>query len=168
MADRPHPGLKYEPVEQLDRTKVTFDNFAVEDPNGEHLGKMEGIILDVSNAVPVYVVVNAGGWFRTKHFLIPIGHAALDSESRKLIADVPKARVKRFPGFDLDLFPKLTQDDFDRMADEIARVCCPDLAIDPSAAVARVEIWAHYRTPAWWDRDFYRPDPVEEESRRSR
>jgi hypothetical protein len=51
----------------------------------------------------------------------------LDSESRKLVADLPKTRVKRFPGFDPDIFSKLTQDDLDRMADDVGRVCCPDL-----------------------------------------
>ena len=45
------------------------------------------------------VVVEAGHWFKHKHFLIPIGHIALETGARRLVADVPKARVERFPGF---------------------------------------------------------------------
>jgi hypothetical protein len=155
--DRPRPGLTYVPVKELDRSKM-FDNFTVKDQAGEKLGKLEGFIIDVDSARPYYVVVNAGGWFRSKHFLMPIGHVALDYESRVLTADVPKERVKRFPGFDLDTFPQLTQADLDRMAEEIGRACCPDHVLEPAELlVSQLEIWAHYGTPAWWNRDFYRP-----------
>jgi len=156
----PRPSLKYVPVKELDRSKMSFENFTVEDPAAEKFGKLEGFIIDVDKAIPYYVVVNAGGWFHSKHVLVPIGHVALDSESKRLIADVSKERVKRFPGFDLDLFPKLTGEDLDRMADEIASVCCPDLiVIEPAEFVSRVEVWAHYRTPVWWDTRFYTDRP---------
>ena len=47
------------------------------------------------------------------------------------------------------------------------------LLTEPGELVTRVELWAHYRTPAWWDATFYteRPrtgegTPSETESRR--
>jgi len=164
--DHPRPGLKYVTVGELDRSKKSFQNFAVDDPAGETLWKLEGFILDTDNASPYYVVVNAGGWFRSKHVLVPIGHVALDTESKKLIADVPKERVKRFPGFDLNLFPQLTPQDLDRMAEEIAAVCCPDVIV-PGEMISRVEVWAHYRTPTWWDQGFYAEQPRTGEDARS-
>lgn len=151
--DHPRPSLKYISVKDLDRTKISFEDFDVDDPTGEKLGSLEGFIVDVDKSVPYYVVVNAGGWFRSKHVLVPIGHVALDSESKKLIADVPKERVKRFPGFDLDLFPTLAQGDLDRMADDIAQACCPDETVAPGV-VSHFEMWAHYRTPEWWDESY--------------
>jgi hypothetical protein len=164
--DHPRPGLKYMPVEELDRSKMTFENFTVKDQAGEKLGKLEGFIIDVNSARPYYVVVNAGGWFRSKHLLIPIGHVALDYDSRVLIADLPKERVKRFPGFDLDVFPEVTEADLDRMAEEIGRVCCPDKVIEPAELlVSQLEVWAHYGTPAWWNTDFYRPQHSDEQAR---
>jgi PRC-barrel domain len=159
--DHPRPGLRYISVDELDREKKTFDGFTVEDPAGEKLGKLEGFILDVNAARPYYIVVNAGGWFRSKHFLLPIGHAALDSESRRLVADVTKDHVKRYPGFDLDEFKKLSDDDLYRLAQQTVAACCPDEAIDRSApAISRFEVWAHYRTPTWWDSSYYNPSRV--------
>jgi PRC-barrel domain protein len=155
--DHPRPGLRYVNVDDLDSGKKTFADFTVEDPAAEKLGKLEGFVIDVDAARPYYVVVNAGGWFHTKHFLLPIGHVALDSESRNLITDVAKERVKRFPGFDLDLFPKMTQQDLDQMAAEISAVCCPDFVIEPAELVSNFEVWAHYETPTWWDASFYNP-----------
>lgn len=165
--DHPRPGLKYVPVKDLDRSKTSFENFTVDDPSSEKLGSLEGFIIDVDQALPFYVVVNAGGWFRSKHVLVPIGHVTLDSESKKLIADVSKEQMKRFPGFDLSVFPQLKQQDLDRMAEEIARVCCPDLVIEPTEVVSSVEVWAHYRTPSWWDRSFYTQRPLTSDDARS-
>src|SRR5205823_384845 len=104
---------------------------------------------------PYYLVVNAGSWFRSKHVLIPVGHAALDTESHKLIADVPKERITQFPGFDLDVFPTLKREELDRMAQDIVGVCCPNQAV-------AVEVWGHYRTPTWWDPSFYTQDQRDE------
>src|SRR5262245_56884428 len=102
--DHPRPELKYVTVDELDKSKTTLENFKVVDPAREQLGKLEGFIFNTRQALPYYLVVNAGGWFRSKHVLIPVGHAALDGESRTITADVAKDRVKRFPGFDLQKF----------------------------------------------------------------
>ncbi|HZR26870.1 MAG TPA: PRC-barrel domain-containing protein [Vicinamibacterales bacterium] len=161
--DHPRPGLRYISVSELDGDRRTFDGFTVDDPAGEKLGKLEGFILDVNSARPYYVVCDAGGWFRSKHFLLPIGHVALDSESRKLIADVTKDHVRRYPGFDLDEFKKLSEDDLYRIAQGMAAECCPNEAIDRSQpAYTRFEIWSHYRTPTWWDSSYYQPSGVKE------
>ena len=160
----PRPSLKYVAVKEPRHSRMSFENFTVEDPQREKLGKLEGFILDVDQDTPYYVVVDAGNWFRSKHVLIPIGHVTLDSESKRLITDVPQERIKRFPGFDLALFPTLTQKDLDRMADEIARVCCPDLVIDSTEFVSRLDVWAHYRTPTWWDKDFPADRPLTDQT----
>ena len=163
--DHPRPGLRYISVAELDGEKKTFDGFTVEDPAGETLGKLDGFILDVDAVRPYYAVVDAGGWFRSKHFLLPIGHAALDSESRTLVADVTKDHVKRYPGFDLDQFQKLSDEDLHQMALQMAASCCPGEAIDRAQpAIARFEIWSHYRTPSWWDANYYRPRDVSDRS----
>jgi len=156
--DHPRPGLRYLTVHDLDGDGETFEDFTVHDPNGDNLGLLEGFIINVNDGRPCYVVVDAGGWFRAKHFLLPIGHATLDSESRSLVADLTKEHVKRFPGFDLDEFKKMSDEDLYRAAQQIVASCCPDEAIDADMpAEARFTIWAHYRTPAWWDERYSKP-----------
>jgi hypothetical protein len=91
--------------------------------------------------------------------LIPIGHAALDSEARKLVVDVPKERMKQFPGFDLDVFPTVSSDELSRMARDIASVCCPEEA-GAVAGVTEISVWAHYRTPLWWDVSYWSEKPT--------
>ncbi len=150
--DHPRPGLRYVSVKDLDGDKQTFEDFTVDDPGGEKLGVLKGFVLNVNDAQPYYAVVDAGGWFKAKHFLLPIGHVALDSESHRLIADISKDHVKRYPGFDLDEFEKMSDEDLYQMAQQMVSSCCPAESVDRSApSETRFAIWAHYRTPTWWD-----------------
>jgi len=156
--DHPRPGLRYVSVKDLDGGQNSFEDFTVEDPSGEKLGVLKGFILDVNDARPYYLVADAGGWFKAKHFLLPIGHAALDSESHRLVADITKDHVKRYPGFDLDEFKKMSDDDLYRIAQQMVASCCPEQTMDAGApSTARFEIWAHYRTPTWWDARYSAP-----------
>jgi PRC-barrel domain len=161
--DHPRPGLRYVSVHDLHDDRQIFEDTTVHDPNGERLGLLEGFILNVNAAQPYYVVVDGGGWFKSKHFLLPIGHVVLDTDARRLMTDVTKEHVKRYPGFDLDEFKKMSDDDLYRMSQQIVASCCPDEAVDRNApAEARFAVWAHYRTPTWWDASYY--DPSREKS----
>lgn len=56
------------------------------DARGETIGEVDGFIVDVRSERPFYVVVNAGGWFKSKYFLLPIGEVTLDAKRRQMIA----------------------------------------------------------------------------------
>src|SRR5205823_14113867 len=85
--DHPYPWLKYLPADDLDDETVDFDGMKVEDPSGNTLGKVEGFIVDSDSGRPYYSVIDAGGWFKSKHFLLPVGHVRLDAERKILMAD---------------------------------------------------------------------------------
>jgi hypothetical protein len=100
------------------------------------------------------VVVGSGGWFRHKHFLLPIGHVALAPAGDRLVADLAKDRIERFPGFDKDEFKTMSEDDLTALEAPTLAACCPD---DVAVQVVAWET-AHYTYPTWWESDFYRPD----------
>jgi PRC-barrel domain len=158
--DHPRPWLRYVDADDLDSSasELTFDDMRVYGTDAEKLGSVEGFIVDGSTGRPYYVVVDAGGWFKSKHFLVPIGHVAFDSEEKRLVVDLTRDRVHNFPGFDRDEFEKLSEEDLNRMDEQIVAACCPSETVDQSAAASRYEQWSHYKSPNWWDADFYRPD----------
>jgi hypothetical protein len=149
--DHPYSWLKYLPAEDLDDQDVDFDGIKVESPSAEDLGKVEGFIVDSESGRPYYLVVDAGGWFKSKHFLLPIGHVRLDAARKALMSDVTKERVERFPGFDLSKFDKMSADDLKRLNVETLQAC----------TVAGV-VYAYSETEPYtaaWDRaDFSYPD----------
>jgi hypothetical protein len=121
--DHPLPWLRYLDADDLDDSSVDFDGMAVESPTGEHLGEVDGFVVDSSSGRPYYVVVDTSGWFKSKHFLLPIGHARFDEGNEALKADLTRERVERFPGFNKDEFDKLTPDDVKRFNDDTLRAC---------------------------------------------
>jgi hypothetical protein len=154
--DHPRPGLRYVDARDLDGSKIRFSGLEVEGTDRQKLGTVEGFILDRNSARPYYVVVNAGGWFRSKHVLVPIGYIMFDAGDKKLRADLTRERVSKFPGFDKGEFAKLSEDELKRMDDEVWNAYNPDATV-----IVRYE-HAHYRYPTWWEVDFYDPqrEPV--------
>ena len=155
--DHPRSSLKYVNAKDLDDKDLKFAGLEVDGVDGEKLGKVEGFIIDVNERRPYHVVVGSGHLFKHKHFLLPVGHVALDETRKKLIADITKERVKHFPGFDKDEFEKLSKDDLKQMANTMAAACCPDDVI----IIAEWEMADHYRYPSWWDASCYRPERIE-------
>ena len=158
--DHPRPNMKYVDAKDLDDSGLKLRGLEVDSPKGEKLGKLEGFIIDVDSGRPYHLVVGSGGWFRHKHFLLPIGHVALDPGSTKLLADITKDRVERFPGFDKDEFKKLSEADLKGMNTAMVAACCPD-------EVVGVQVWdtTHYAYPTWWEAGYYRPDRADTEFR---
>ncbi len=163
--DHPRPGLRYVDAGDLESSSVRFDGMDVESRSGEKLGDVDGFIIDVRSARPYYVVVDAGGWFTSKYFLLPVGHVGMATANDKLIADVPRDRVKRYPGFDRDEFARLSETELDRMDEQMAAACCPDEKLDRTAAASRYEQWNHYRNPSWWNTSYYHPDRADTAAR---
>jgi hypothetical protein len=154
--DHPRPWLRYVDADDLDDAAFDFDGLDVEDAAGEKLGDVDGFIIDVDSGRPYYLVVNAGGWFRSKYFLLPVGHARLDERRRVLIADLNRERVERFPGFDKDEFKQLSREELDRIAAATADICCE---VESTTVVSWHE-HPHYQQPEWWQSGYYRPEKM--------
>ena len=151
--DHPYPWLKYLPADDLEDQSVDFDGMKVASPSGEDLGKVEGFIVDADSGRPYYVAVDAGGWFKSKHFLLPVGHARFDANLKGLLADVPKERVERFPGFDLSTFDTMTVDDLKRMNVETLQACTvAGVVYSYSDKEPYTAAWdrADFSYPDWW------------------
>jgi hypothetical protein len=158
--DHPKPWLRYvdaKDLEDKDKT-LKFSGMEVDDPAGEKLGKVEGFIIDARTGRPFHVVINAGHWFKHKHVLLPVGHVMLDATGQRMIADISKERVSRFPGFDKDKFEQLSKDELRQLARTMALESgCPEEAI----VAIEWETWNEYAYPSWWDASFYRPERIE-------
>ena len=163
--DYPRAGLRYVDADDLADSAIDFDGLDVESEAGEKLGDVDGFIIDTPTGRPIYVVVDAGGWFTSKYFLVPVGHVGLDSQGKRLVADVSRERVKNFPGFDRDEFEKLTEDELSRMDERIISACCPGETIDRTTSAERYYRWVHFRSPSWWDASYYSPTRADSAAR---
>jgi hypothetical protein len=161
--DHPRPNLRYVDAKELDDTATKLRGLEVDSASGEKLGKLEGFIIDATSGRPYHVVVGSSGWFKHKHFLLPIGHVALPSAGKTLVTDLTKDRVERFPGFDKDEFKQLSEADLKRLDNTMSSTCCPDEVV--ALNLVEWETAPHLRSPTWWEADFYRPDRADKAGR---
>ena len=88
-------------------TADTLIGNAVMNHQGETLGEVEDIMLDVPRGRIAYAVMSAGGFLGIgeKLFALPWSALALDTERKCFLLDADAARIKNAPGFDKDHWP---------------------------------------------------------------
>ena len=84
----------------------------VSNAQGENLGKIEEIMIDMASGRVAYAVMSFGGimGMGEKLFAIPWKSLQLDTANKQFLLNVDKERLKNAPGFDKNAWP--------RMADE--------------------------------------------------
>ncbi|MEQ1730181.1 MAG: PRC-barrel domain-containing protein, partial [Vicinamibacterales bacterium] len=157
--NHPLPWLRYVDANRVNATNLSFDGLKVRNDAMETLGSVEGFVIDNASMRPYYVVVDSGGWFKSRNFLVPIGHSRIDDDQDALIVNIPKERIERFPGFDRDEFQTLQEDDINRMNDVICEALgdtpaayTPASYLPTTSADPLSSAWGRpaYTQPDWW------------------
>ena len=157
--------LRYLDADDVDDSVVEFDGLEVRGRDGDKLGDVNGFIVDLASSRVLYVVIDSGGWFRSRRFLAPIGHAVIDRSRPALSLDITKERLSGYPEFEESRFSEFSDSDLRAFEIRMAEICCPDEA----AGGGDSEEWGydtrrHYRQPDWWTGGAYvhaRLRPVE-------
>jgi PRC-barrel domain len=157
MATPYNSQLRYLDADDIDDSAIDFDGLDVRGADGHKLGDLDGFIVDSTSGRVYHAVVDSGGWFTSRRFLLPIGHARLDADRRALTVDVTKDRIRQYPEFDADRFRKFTDDEMRAFEQRMSVVCCPDDAQSVDAVV-QYDTLRHYSQPDWWKRDYNRAD----------
>jgi hypothetical protein len=113
--DHTKPWLKFIDAAEVSDQTLDLSHLKVRNRSGEDLGVVDGLVVDAESGRPRYVVVDAGGLFKSKHFLAPIGQIHLDSERDALVVSLTKEQIDGFPGFDTDDFAELNEEDVKRL-----------------------------------------------------
>lgn len=147
--------LRFIAAGRMRHSHVHFEGLDVRDAAGEKLGVVDGFIYDAASYRPYYIVVDSGGWFTSRQFLLPIGHAALDDTGRALRSDVGRDAIEKYPTFDPARFGVMTDADVRAFQQRTVEACCPpDAKTDLASDAWGYERWQHYRQPDWWDARF--------------
>lgn len=87
----------------------TLQGDSVVNRQGEMLGEIQDIMIDVPSGRVAYAVLSFGGFLGMgdKLFAIPWKALTLDAENEQFILDAPKERLESAPGFDKDHWPSM-------------------------------------------------------------
>lgn len=94
------------PVRRLTATSIIGDD--VENPEGEKLGSIKNLMIDINKGYIDYVVLQFGGFLGmgAKLFAIPWQELQLDPLREVFILNRDKDYLKNAPGFDEDHWPE--------------------------------------------------------------
>lgn len=87
----------------------TLEGDSVVNRQGEDLGKIKEIMIDVPRGQVAYAVLSTGGFLGIgdKYHAIPWRALTLDADHKCFILDVDKERLQNAPGFDKDNWPTM-------------------------------------------------------------
>lgn len=100
-------------------TASTLEGDSVVNQQGETLGKISEIMLDVPQGRIAYAVMSSGGFLGIgdKLFALPWKSLTLDPARKCFVMDADKSRFDNAPGFDKDHWP--SDAEFDGMGGQI-------------------------------------------------
>jgi sporulation protein YlmC with PRC-barrel domain len=87
----------------------SFEGETVVNNQGETVGEIEEVMLDVRAGRIAYAVLSVGGFLGIgeKYFAIPWRAFTMDTDNHRFILDVDKQRLENAPGFDKDHWPSM-------------------------------------------------------------
>lgn len=104
----PNSPLKYLTVTSIIKNKV-------HNRDGEKLGDIKDIMIDLTTGQIEYVVVEFGGFLGIgeKFFAIPFRLIEFDTVEEACVLDQSRETLEKAPGFDKDHWPKTNSHEFD-------------------------------------------------------
>src|SRR5262249_45756391 len=111
LAETPKPSgrLRFVPAIHAANGYGAHERLAVRSDADQELGTFDGLIIDSASQEPRYAVVDSGGLFIHRRYLLPFDVMTFDAEKRTLRADVARDIASRYPSFDPDEFAKMTE-----------------------------------------------------------
>lgn len=87
----------------------TLSSDDVYNPNGDKLGSIKELMLDIDTGRVCYVVLSFGGFLSLgeKLFAVPWSALKVDTENKRLVMDTDEEHLKNAPGFDADNWPNM-------------------------------------------------------------
>jgi sporulation protein YlmC with PRC-barrel domain len=98
-------------MEQVDKTQFltasTIKGEKVINKDGEHLGKIEDLMIDLENRRVVYAILSFGGFLGIgdKHFAIPLEALSQKPNEHAFTLDISKEVLEKAEGFDKENIP---------------------------------------------------------------
>ena len=103
------------PVERLTAASIVGDN--VENMNGEKLGSIENLMVNIKTGMVEYAVLEFGAFLGIggKLFAIPFTQLRLDADKKVFLLDRNKEFLQNVPGFDKSHWPDTNDHYYDEV-----------------------------------------------------
>lgn len=145
-----HPTSYRSRLRYLDLRDCHLDQAEVTSPAGDVLGAVDGLILDDASGRPVYVVIDSGGWFLGRRYLMPVGLLERGQDGQMLRSELTRDTLRRYPEFNPQAFLAMDDDQALRYEHRMLSAVAPSGDEDHRAGLRPdYEELQSFRTPDW-------------------
>jgi ferritin-like metal-binding protein YciE len=92
----------------------------------EHLGTLDGFIVESQGGRPLYFVIDSRGWFAGRRYVVPVGQIDVNQAGDTLFTDLTRHTLSRYPEFSPGAFAAMDDDDALRYERSLHRAFVPD------------------------------------------
>jgi len=96
--------------------------------DGDHLGTLDGFIVDSQSGRFIYYVIDSRGWFAGRRYVVPVGQIDGDDEGTTLETALTRSELARYPEFSPSAFTAMDDRDAERYERRLHRVFVPESA----------------------------------------
>jgi hypothetical protein len=114
---------------------------------GEHLGTLDGFVVDSQSGRPIYYVIDSRGWFAGRRYVVPVGQIDADDGATALRTTLTRAELARYPEFSPSAFTAMDDTDALRYERRLHRTFAP--GSKPYDGRPVYEDLPAYHTPTW-------------------
>jgi len=144
--------LRFLQVNDLDPASVDLTGVRVEGRESADLGTLDGLIVEGATGRPLYYVVDSGGWFIGRRYLVPVGRGRFEATDKRLVLDLDRDAAERYPEFNPASFLAMTDEDVSRYERRALGIFAP--SVQPQASYWGIyQRLPDYQKPAWLARD---------------
>jgi ferritin-like metal-binding protein YciE len=93
----------------------------------EDLGTLDGFVVESRGGRPIYYVVDSGGWFLGRRYLLPVGALQADDEACVLRTTLDRDTIRRYPEFSPSAFLAMDDAEARRYEHRLLSVVAPDV-----------------------------------------
>lgn len=144
---RERSRLRY--VDARDLADFRYREFRILNRAAHDLGKLDGFIVDGRSGRPIYFVVDSGGWFVGRRYVVPIGRLEADETAQALRTDLDRDAIHGYPQFNSAAFLAMSDEEIRRYEGRLLGVVAPDRARTGQWQPSVYEELPEYRQPTW-------------------
>ena len=109
--ETPLANLRFLTTDRIDTSLGRLHEVTVTTPSNARLGTLDGMLVDPDERRVQYLVVAARGWFKMRHYLVPLRTARFVDGARQLETDIEADELGRLPQVDPNQLPDFGADD---------------------------------------------------------
>ena len=126
-----------------------YGHHRIVSPDQDDLGTIDGFIADGETGRPIYYVVDSGGWFSGRRYVIPVAQLELDIATQTFRTELTRELLRRYPEFSAGAFVAMDDDSAARYERRLLEAVLP----------FRHQLRRATAQPTYSDLPIYQPPP---------